>query len=143
MKLIARVVLLRVLEYYHGILFLTTNRVKTFDEAFQSRVHIAIKFEELQVREREAIWNMWLDQLDESTANVRDIKEMVQEDLAAAPLNGRQIRNIITSAQAVARAQSRFGRLEYRHINQVTKVTTEFQNYLAQSNELAKAQNLR
>lgn len=86
---------------------------------------------------------MWLDQLDEGIANVRDIKEMVQEDLAAAPLNGRQIRNIITSAQAVARAQNPYGRLEYRHINQVTKVTTEFQNYLAQSNELAKAQNLR
>lgn len=33
-------VFLRVLEYYAGILFLTTNRVGTFDEAFKSRIHM-------------------------------------------------------------------------------------------------------
>ncbi len=33
-------VFLRLLEYFQGILFLTTNRVETFDDAFQSRIHI-------------------------------------------------------------------------------------------------------
>jgi len=33
-------VFLRILEYYTGILFLTTNRVGTFDEAFRSRIHM-------------------------------------------------------------------------------------------------------
>lgn len=33
---------LRALEYYRGILFLSTNRVGTFDEAFTSRIHIQI-----------------------------------------------------------------------------------------------------
>ena len=33
-------IFLRVLEYSECILFLTTNRVQTFDAAFQSRIHI-------------------------------------------------------------------------------------------------------
>jgi hypothetical protein len=32
-------VFLRLLEYFQGILFLTTNRVETFDDAFQSRTY--------------------------------------------------------------------------------------------------------
>ncbi|KAF2236692.1 P-loop containing nucleoside triphosphate hydrolase protein [Viridothelium virens] len=36
--------LLRVLEYYEGILILTTNRLRSFDIAVQSRIHLAIKY---------------------------------------------------------------------------------------------------
>ena len=35
-------VFLRVLEYYAGILFLTTNRIGDFDEAFTSRIHMRL-----------------------------------------------------------------------------------------------------
>lgn len=45
-------VLLRILEYFSGILFLTTNRVKTFNEAFQSRIHIAVQFKELNDKQK-------------------------------------------------------------------------------------------
>ena len=37
-------VFLRVLEYYEGILILTSNRIGTFDEAFKSRVQLAIHY---------------------------------------------------------------------------------------------------
>ena len=40
-------VFLRHLEYFQGIMFLTTNRVSTFDGAFQSRIHFAMKFADL------------------------------------------------------------------------------------------------
>lgn len=40
-------VFLRVLEFYAGILFLTTNRVGTIDEAFKSRIHISLYCEYL------------------------------------------------------------------------------------------------
>lgn len=33
-----------VLKYYNGILFLTTNRVGTLDEAFKSRVHLSLYY---------------------------------------------------------------------------------------------------
>src|SRR6266487_4835165 len=38
---------LRTLEYYEGIMFLTTNRVQTFDDAIASRIHLMIKYESL------------------------------------------------------------------------------------------------
>jgi SpoVK/Ycf46/Vps4 family AAA+-type ATPase len=135
-------VLLRILEYYNGILFLTTNRVRTFDEAFQSRVHLAIKYDDLQEKERIHIWHMWLDQLDEDVAEVADIKEMVADELAPVPFNGRQIRNIIISAQALSQSRP-FQKMTFGDIKKVMKVTTEFQQYLAQSKEVARIQNLR
>ncbi|KAI1771526.1 P-loop containing nucleoside triphosphate hydrolase protein [Hypoxylon cercidicola] len=36
-------VFLRQIEYYQGILMLTTNRVAQFDLAFESRIHISIR----------------------------------------------------------------------------------------------------
>jgi len=135
-------VLLRVLEYFQGILFLTTNRVKTFDEAFQSRVHIAIKYDELKPHERENIWKMWIAQLSDEKADTQNILDEIEE-LAAAPLNGRQIRNVITSAQAVVKARGPWEKMTYSDIRSVLRVTIDFQTYIAQSNELAKAQNIR
>ena len=35
---------LRLLEYYKGVMFLTTNRVSAFDAAFQSRIHLTINY---------------------------------------------------------------------------------------------------
>lgn len=49
-------VFLRLTEYYQGILFLTTNRVETFDEAFQSRIHMGIRYENLTAKARKKIW---------------------------------------------------------------------------------------
>ncbi|KAL5041600.1 hypothetical protein BDW71DRAFT_211983 [Aspergillus fruticulosus] len=40
-------VFLRVLEYYSGILFLTTNRVGLLDEAFKSRINLSLLYQPL------------------------------------------------------------------------------------------------
>ena len=40
-------VFLRTLEYYSGILFLTTNRVGALDPAFKSRIHISLYYPNL------------------------------------------------------------------------------------------------
>ncbi|KAJ0354372.1 hypothetical protein COL154_001927 [Colletotrichum chrysophilum] len=42
-------VFLRVLEYYSGILFLTTNRVGALDEGFRSRVHLSLCYPNLSL----------------------------------------------------------------------------------------------
>lgn len=44
-------IFLNMLEYFQGILFLTTNRVKTFDDAFQSRIHMAIKVSQIRLEQ--------------------------------------------------------------------------------------------
>src|SRR4051794_15086173 len=40
-------VFLRQLEYYRGILLLTTNRLKSIDSAFQSRIHFCFQYKDL------------------------------------------------------------------------------------------------
>ncbi|KAJ2898397.1 ATPase family AAA domain-containing protein 3B [Zalerion maritima] len=102
-------VLLRVLEYYEGILILTTNRLKSFDIAVQSRIHIAIQYKDLAEGQRLKIFIDFLKQLHDknSVDNWEKVKDWVTEDGCAARFNGRQIRNIVSTAMAIANANSR------------------------------------
>lgn len=38
-------IFLRCMEYYQGIMFLTSNRIEDFDPAFHSRIHLSIKLD--------------------------------------------------------------------------------------------------
>lgn len=49
-------VFLRMLEYYRGMLFLTTNRHDDFDNAFYNRIHVTIEYGELTKEWRANIW---------------------------------------------------------------------------------------
>lgn len=57
-------VFLRVLEYYSGILFLTTNRVGHLDEAFKSRIHISLYYPPLSIGQTVAIFHVNIRQLE-------------------------------------------------------------------------------
>jgi len=87
-------IFLRLLEYHQGVLFLTTNRVRVFDEAFHSRISVAMKYEDLDVAAREKVWEHLLD-----TANITGLD---YKRLAKFNLNGRQIRTTIRLAQSLA-----------------------------------------
>jgi ATPase family associated with various cellular activities (AAA) len=84
-------IFLRLLEYFQGILFLTTNRVETFDDAFQSRIHIALRYGDLTTKAKRSIWKMFLekvksiDGVETSTFTDKDL-----DALARHNLNGRQ-----------------------------------------------------
>jgi len=64
-------IFLRVLEYYEGIMFLTTNRVNIFDAAFQSRIHISLDYSELTIDSRKAVWKNFFDQHNTVQASIR------------------------------------------------------------------------
>ncbi|KAK3494182.1 uncharacterized protein B0T23DRAFT_103213 [Neurospora hispaniola] len=49
-------VFLRMLEYFQGVLFLTTNRKQDFDDAFKSRIHVTISYPELSPEAKSRIW---------------------------------------------------------------------------------------
>lgn len=55
---------LRKIEYFGGLLFLTTNRVGHIDDAFMSRVHAVIGFDPLDGARREKIWDSLLAKLN-------------------------------------------------------------------------------
>jgi AAA+ superfamily predicted ATPase len=81
-------VFLRHLEYFQGIMFLTTNRLTTFDDAFQSRIHFAMKFGDLTPRVKKTIWETFLRKVPTEVK----ISEVEISDLSRKDINGRQVR---------------------------------------------------
>jgi SpoVK/Ycf46/Vps4 family AAA+-type ATPase len=57
-------VFLRVLEYFNGLLFLTTNRVDDIDEAIVSRCIAVIKYYPPDRDARCKIWRVMIDQFE-------------------------------------------------------------------------------
>ncbi|KAH6628143.1 P-loop containing nucleoside triphosphate hydrolase protein [Chaetomium tenue] len=91
-------IFLRTLEYYEGIMFMTTNRVEDIDAAFQSRIHVSIEYPDLTSASRRAIWGNFLrGSTIKSSLTDKDIHE-----LAELKLNGRQIKNVLKTAQLLA-----------------------------------------
>lgn len=85
-------------EYYEGVLFLTTNRIKNIDEAFHSRIHVTVNYPNLSVDSRRHIWQTFLGHDHPISVNELD-------RLAKVSLNGRQIKNILKTAQMLARSE--------------------------------------
>lgn len=53
-------------------MFLTTNRVQIFDQAFQSRIHISLEYTDLDKKSRKGIWETFLTQHNASQAVARE-----------------------------------------------------------------------
>ncbi|EFX04446.1 aaa family ATPase [Grosmannia clavigera kw1407] len=118
-------IFLRQLEYFQGILFLTTNRVETFDDAFQSRIHIALRYGSLDNRARKAILKIFIERV--RVLEKIDLMPFTEEDftaLARYELNGRQIKNTVRTAQALA--VNKREPLSMSHIRQVLEVQMSF-----------------
>lgn len=67
-------ILLRVLEYYDGILILTTNRIKAIDSAIVSRVTVAILYQKLDDRAKKNIFRSLVKQLENGRNREKLIK---------------------------------------------------------------------
>lgn len=107
---------MRILEYYRGILILTTNRAVNFDDAFYSRIHLSLPFKPLDQQFREDIWKNFLKDTDVPQS---DIPEFASEEL-----NGRQIKNVVKMARLLAKDNGGIS-LQSSHIRDVLSVTTE------------------
>lgn len=87
-------VFLRNLEYCEAIMFLTTNRVKTFDDAIVSRMHMMLAYPDVGFDARKKIWSGFISKAHTSQGpakiNGRTIKELAERDL-----NARQVSHIM------------------------------------------------
>ncbi|KAL8367421.1 hypothetical protein RB599_003350 [Gaeumannomyces hyphopodioides] len=109
-------VFLRTLEYYSGILFLTSNRIGSIDLAFKSRIHMALSYKRIDLHGTREIWGNIMDGIDNDNDGKTVKIDFDREDLLAwaeehfktmekneLPIwNGRQIRNAFQSAIALA-----------------------------------------
>lgn len=111
-------IFLRQLEYYQGILFLTTNRVSTFDEAFHSRIHISLYYQNLTEAAREQVWKNFGATMDV------DLGDADYAVLAKEPLNGRQIKNMFRTSQALAADKGE--KISMKHMVTVLEVMKGF-----------------
>lgn len=116
-KLVA--VFLRLLEYYKGVMFLTTNRVSTFDAAFQSRIHLTINYPSLDESSRLMVWQTFAgDTVSNSGLTDTDLTK-----LAKLKLNGREIKNIIKTARLLANRRSTT--LAIEHVETVLRIKND------------------
>jgi hypothetical protein len=116
---------LRILEYYNGIVVLTCNRMYAFNEALVSRIQVPLHLQDLNQTSRKKIWQMFIDMLeeDEGNANFEELR-LHLDDLAGKELNGHQIRKAFKTAKEVAKL--RCERLEWDHLVQALAVLSVF-----------------
>jgi len=141
-------VFLRLTEYYQGILFLTTNRVETFDEAFQSRIHMGIRYENLSSKARREIWKWHIGKVesmcdaeekkekekveagDEAVSKsgelVRPFSEANFDELSKRVMNGRQIKNTVKTSQSIALSEKTPFSME--HVKRVLESVDAFED---------------
>jgi hypothetical protein len=114
-------VFLRILEYYSGILFLTTNRVGAIDDAFRSRLHLTLYYPKLTKKQTKEIFKRNFLRIEEIN-NYRDknglplfeyrdsepkIMAWAKESSKTLKWNGRQIRNTFQTVLALAEFHSK------------------------------------
>ncbi|KAK7446512.1 hypothetical protein Landi51_07459 [Colletotrichum acutatum] len=135
-------VFFRVLKYYEGILFLTTNRVGTFDEAFKSRIHMSLYYPPLTETQTARIWSSRIRKVKANAIRIdeQDILAFAQQIWTfqgrpeRGPVwNGRQIRNVFQSAIALAGYHTKTGEqihLTRENFRRVGEVSDQFSRYI-------------
>lgn len=113
------------LEHYHGAVIFTSNRVSAFSTAFTSRIHVSIRFDDLDWSSRRRVWENFID-MELKGQEVAGLSKLFDhlDQLAAHEMNGRQIRNAFNIARRLARSQSKTIGLE--HLKQAITAATDF-----------------
>ncbi|KAI0551808.1 P-loop containing nucleoside triphosphate hydrolase protein [Xylaria curta] len=136
---------LRALEFYDGILFLTTNRVGSFDDAFISRIHIQLYYPDFDDDQRRQIWQTFIEKLTKERGDYMrlniDAKDYIRgSEMRALKWNGREIRNAFQTAVSLAEYDAEKGDdgkiiITDEHLRAVVELSRDFKAYL---NELHK-----
>jgi hypothetical protein len=81
-------------------MFLTTNRILNIDHAFQSRIDLFLPYYDLTSAARKQIWTNFM-----SRTTGFDILEADLDKLSGIMLNGREIKNLVKTAQLLSAKQ--------------------------------------
>lgn len=138
------------MEYYQGILILTTNRSVNFDKAFHSRIHLTLPFKPLDRKSREDIWTNFLwgsngtgtSGTTTPATTITTTPPRTTPTAASSPsgdmsggvmasdisrfaveeLNGRQIKNVVMMAKLLAKDERDDGKVTAEHVREVLEV---------------------
>ncbi|KAI1753757.1 hypothetical protein F4782DRAFT_545533 [Xylaria castorea] len=150
-------VFLRILEYYSGILFLTTNRVGGIDDAFRSRLHLTLYYPKLTKDQTNEILAHNFTRIADINierkkkklppfeyADTEDeILKWAKKNYKTLGWNGRQIRNAFQTVLALSEFQARGKKnksknpdkqanpvVKLRYFMVVANAATQFNEYL-------------
>ncbi|KAH7305383.1 hypothetical protein BKA65DRAFT_415766, partial [Rhexocercosporidium sp. MPI-PUGE-AT-0058] len=116
-------VFLRKLKYYQGIMLLTTNRVRDFNKAIQSRIHLALRYNPLGNAD---FIDENLNDLTKHDLNGRQVGTCFVEVVRSfANRFLLQIRNVVRAARALASQEGTV--MSYSHLKVVINSGKEFQ----------------
>ncbi|TAK59545.1 ATP-binding protein [Methylobacter sp.] len=105
-------VFLRTLEYYRGVLFLTTNRSVLIDDAIASRCTARIEYKVPTLEQQLQIWGIMI-----KNSNMKvDMKEITKFAKAHPNTTGRDIKNLVKLSNLISKARKApitFDVLEY------------------------------
>ncbi|KAH6695531.1 hypothetical protein F5X68DRAFT_163790 [Plectosphaerella plurivora] len=133
---------LRALEFYDGILFLTTNRVGAFDDAFISRIHVQLYYKDFTDEQRQKIWHNFAHKLTRERGDFIRLNLEAREYLSSSALrslkwNGREIRNAFQTAVSLAEYDAKpYPGMEDTiqvtedHFKAVIELSKDFKEYL-------------
>ncbi|KAF8851784.1 hypothetical protein BDZ45DRAFT_600922, partial [Acephala macrosclerotiorum] len=121
-------VFLRKLEYYKGILILTTDLVHCMDEGFESCISYLIQFRDLSRDDRRKIWSNFIEKITMLSAYKKTLMNEVDR-WSAEEINARQLWNIILMAGNLAASDEDHPRLLPKHIDEMLDVTLGFCEY--------------
>ncbi|RSL69959.1 hypothetical protein CEP54_002036 [Fusarium duplospermum] len=110
-------VFLTTLEYYQGVLILTTNRTEDIDPAFESRIDIILTYDHLSQDARKQIWSNFISRLPPDSV---DLGEADLDNLSGWNINGRQIKSAIKTARIMATNEG--APLGVRHLDIVLNI---------------------
>ncbi|RYP81369.1 hypothetical protein DL770_005922 [Monosporascus sp. CRB-9-2] len=120
-------VFLKHLEYFSGIVFLTSNRVMVFDKAMKSRIHLALEYKPPDLDMRRRIWTQCLSSIPAVEISL-DIEEAVDEFLRDE-VNGREIANCISTARTLAHFKG--VKLGTQHVHTMLRTRMDFEKSLS------------
>ena len=109
-------------------MFLTTNRIGSFDDAFKSRIHLAIKYPALSPTSRKSLWDVFLRKASPGSS-LEWLDSECLERIANEDLNGRQIKNVARTAATLAAGEG--SALRFAHIETALKAIQAFDSNLA------------
>ncbi|KAI9641150.1 hypothetical protein NHQ30_010580 [Ciborinia camelliae] len=152
MDLVQGKVFLRMLEYYSGILFLTTNRVGAIDDAFRSRLHLTLYYPKLTGKQTRKIFehnfqriaDINKDRNENELPNFdyqkseKKIMQWAKQERKTLGWNGRQIRNAFQTVLALSefranKSESKNLTVTKKDFQIVASASMQFNHYLRQT----------
>ncbi|CAP66956.1 uncharacterized protein PODANS_4_5610, partial [Podospora anserina S mat+] len=106
-----------------------SNNLEWYPAAFKSRIQLALRYLPLDAPSRRKIWLNFINMLDgnDERIDVGDMKAH-KDQLAGYELNGRQIRNALTTARQLAIFEQEI--LDWDRVKNTIEVSADFTRYI-------------